>query len=247
MKSIYDQRFFKDHHAMTVHAARTIVPLVLEALPPVHSAVDLGCGVGTWLSVLIEHGVEDVLGLDGSWVGRELLEIPETQFREADMEGDLSFERKFDLAIALEVAEHLSPEKAETFVGSLTRAADFVVFSAAVPYQGGEGHLNEQWPDYWAELFERQGFDGIDLVRQRVWTDPQIPVWYRQNILLFVRSDQRERLSLPALDGATGRPLALVHPELYLLRLNQMSSLRGGWKSLRRGLRALVLRSTGRR
>jgi hypothetical protein len=63
--------------------------------------------------------------------------------------------RTFDLAICLEVAEHLPPEAAEGFIDSLTRLAPVVLFSAAITFQVGNQHLNGQWPDYWATLFRR--------------------------------------------------------------------------------------------
>ena len=237
MKQTYDHEFFKDHHAMTVYAARTILPIVLDALPSVRSTVDFGCGVGTWLSVLAEQGVEDLLGMDGAWVEKELLEIAEERFRKVDLERPIELDRRFDLAMALEVAEHLPPASAQGFVDSLTRASDFVLFSAAVPFQGGEGHVNEQWPDYWAGLFARCGFVPVDLVRRHIWKDRRVPVWYRQNLLLFVKESEKEHLDLDV-SAHEGLPLSLVHPDLYLLRMEGAMTLRGGWRALRRGLQA---------
>src|SRR4249920_1583207 len=136
----YKDKFYGNRDAQTAHAARTILGLTLELLPPVHSAVDVGCGVGTWLSVLRERGVATVRGFDGAWVREDRLTIPRDSFVAADLTQRIPESGKFDLAISVEVAEHLPPASAETFVDSLVGLSDFVVFSAAIPHQGGKHH-----------------------------------------------------------------------------------------------------------
>lgn len=208
------------------------------------SAVDFGCGLGTWLSVLQEQGVDEIQGLDGAWVNEALLEIPKEAFREVDFEGEtIDCGRRYDLAISLEVAEHISESSAARFIGSLTAASDFVLFSAAIPLQGGRGHVNEQWPDYWAELFGQRGFVPCDLVRGMIWNDSRIPVWYRQNTLLFVRQEQVHRIRGGEVGSFPATPLSVVHPDSYLSRV---SSLEGSWgtflKMLRKRARGLLKR-----
>ena len=114
--------------------------------------------------------------------------------------------RTFDLVQTLEVAEHLDEASADTFVDSLARHGDTILFSAAIPGQGGTHHVNEQWPSYWAEKFARAGYTAYDVIRPRIWADPQVQVWYRQNMLLFARSR--------VFEGAQPR-LDLVHPDLW--------------------------------
>ena len=230
----YESYFYANRYQQTVAAAGRILDLVLPRLPPIRSAVDVGCGVGAWLSVLQEKGVADIVGVDGAWVDDKLLKIPVEKFQRADLSGPLNLERKFDLAICLEVAEHLPPDRAEGFVAELAEAADFVLFSAAIPFQGGYGHLNEQWQTYWVDLFARQGFTVRDWVRPRLWTDTSIPVWYRQNLLLFVAEHRLPELA-PAPDGVVDAalPLDLVHPKDYLSKVDP-ESLRLGLAVFRR-------------
>lgn len=111
------------------------------------SAVDFGCRGGSWLSVFRDLGVETVYGIDGDWVDVSQLRIPVECFHAVALDGPLSLPSRFDLAICLEVAEHLPPERVMSFIGELCAAAPVVLFSAAIPHQGGVNHVNKQWPD----------------------------------------------------------------------------------------------------
>jgi SAM-dependent methyltransferase len=182
------------------------------------SVIDVGCGDGTWLSVFQELGVSDMVGLDGDYVDRRQLQIAQDQFRSIDLSSPFSFSRSFDLAMSLEVAEHLPPNSADGFVESLTRLAPVVLFSAAIPSQGGTHHLNEQWPGYWAGLFEARGYLPIDCIRARIWASKQVEWYYAQNLLLFVKASVvGENLSLRREYEKTNQhQLALVHPTRFL-------------------------------
>jgi SAM-dependent methyltransferase len=216
---VYDELFYRNHRERSLRSAREIVPVVLEFVRP-RRVVDVGCGVGQWLSVFSESGVEEVLGVDGDYVRPEMLLIPRERFVARDLSEPLGIEEKFDLAVSLEVAEHLHEEHAAGFVASLVALAPLVLFSAAVPLQGGTHHVNEQWPDYWARHFARHGYLPVDCVRPRVWDSEQVETWYAQNTLMYA--------SEAALDGnpalkserekTVGRPLNVVHPKSYLHR-----------------------------
>jgi hypothetical protein len=109
---------------------------------------------------------------------------------------------------------------AEGFVASLVAHGPAVVFSAAVPFQGGAGHVNEQWPAWWADRFAAAGYAAIDCLRPRLWADERVAYYYAQNTVLYV---SRERLGtdpeLAALHARHGGPpLPLVHPALHLAR-----------------------------
>ncbi len=86
---------------------------------------------------------------------------------------------------SLEVAEHLPPTTAETFVKCLCSHADVVLFSAAQPGQGGERHVNERKPSYWAGLFAANGFNAYDSIRPLLAENKVVAPWYRFNTLLF--------------------------------------------------------------
>ena len=119
-----------------------VVPIVLDLIRP-GSVVDVGCGLGEWLATFQEHGVSDILGIDGDYVDRDMLYIPQQDFKTIDLNRPFTLNRTFDLAVCLEVAEHLEAEHANDFVESLTRLAPIILFSAAIPLQSGTNHVNE--------------------------------------------------------------------------------------------------------
>jgi SAM-dependent methyltransferase len=182
--------------------------MVRELVRPA-SVLDVGCGAGTWLAAWRGAGISDVVGVDGDYVDRTKLQIPSDRFVPTELQEPFSLGRKFDLVQTLEVAEHLDETNADTFVESLARHSDTVLFSAAVPGQGGTHHVNEQWPSYWTEKFAKAGYTCYDILRPRIWADQRILWFYRQNILLFARGR-----TFDGFDGAEA-PLSLVHPEMW--------------------------------
>lgn len=213
---IYNEEFFKDRNAATRYAAEKILDIVTSVVPPIHSAADVGCGVGTWLSILVERGVNDVQGFDGPWVNNDLLQIPTDSFTESDLQKPLTTDKRYDLAISLEVAEHLPSECADTFVESLTGLSDFVLFSAAIPHQGGVNHLNEQWQSYWAGKFAEKNYLALDPVRSKIWADKQISIPYRQNIIVYVAKSRLSEIIEQTPQDVSS--LSVAHPELYEIR-----------------------------
>ena len=181
----YDDIFYFENRAGAVMSARAILSALLPHFE-CHSMVDFGCGTGTWLWVAHNFGVESIMGLDGDYVLPRHLMIPQDCFCAADLEKPVILEKKYDLAISMEVAEHLHKESADTFVESLCSAADIVLFSAAHPGQGGDGHINEQPMTYWTSKFDKHGFLPIE-IRQLFVGNEDIESWYRENIVLYVR------------------------------------------------------------
>jgi len=216
-------------HNTLIHntrAAQEIVPRIIELFNP-KSVVDVGCGIGTWLSVFKEKGIEDILGIDGDFVNQNRLTISVENFLPSDLEKKFQINRKFDLALSLEVAEHLRPESADTYIESLTSLSDIIIFSAAIPGQGGQNHLNEQWPDYWEKKFRSRGFISYDNFRTEFWENQKIEWWYRQNILLYAKVDN--------LNLVEKTPLRFVHPELFLNKNDEIKVLRKELVTLKDG------------
>jgi SAM-dependent methyltransferase len=192
----YTSEFFAQQGGESIASARIVVPIIMELIHP-RSVVDLGCGIGTWLAVFAEQNVADYVGIDGDYVDRSQLLIPPERFLGRDLTEPVELDMRFDLAVSLEVAEHLPAASAQVLVASLTQLAPVILFSAAVPGQGGTHHVNEQWPSYWASLFAERDFVTVDAVRPRIWEKKDVAWWYRQNTLLFVSAaatDTRMRL-----------------------------------------------------
>jgi SAM-dependent methyltransferase len=227
---VYTAKFYRELES-TRESAAQILPIVLELVKPA-SVVDVGCGIGDWLAVAAELGVHDFLGIDGGWVKQTQLVIPKEKFTEHDLATPLNLDRRFDLALSLEVVEHLPAAASRILVESLCRSADVILFSAAIPGQGGRHHVNEQWPDYWADLFQEYGYGCYDCLRPRIWNDPRIAWYYAQNCLIFARPPR------PGL-GSPARPLRLVHPILWS---TQIAHLKSPGKLLERLPKAIIAR-----
>jgi len=177
-----------DGPADNLQSAKVVVPIVCSLVQP-SSVVDVGCGSGSWLSVFLDNGVKRVLGLDGPYVDPSWLVISKDDFRSVNVGKAFDIEERFDLALSLEVAEHLHRTAAEEFIESLVKLAPVVLFSAAVPRQGGTHHVNEQWPDFWMNLFKKRRYAALDVIRKEIWKNPEVKYWYRQNIFLYVHED----------------------------------------------------------
>lgn len=203
----YGPAFFDKQAQASHRSADVILPVVFDLLECT-SVVDVGCGVGPWLKAAADRGIDEYLGVDGAWVPTDQLAIPAGRFHAHDLRQPLHLGREFDLAVCVEVAEHLPADAAATLVGTLTRLAPVVLFSAAVPDQGGDGHINEQWPAYWAELFATHGYLAHDCVRLPVWHDERADWWYRQNVLLYADRARRP----DGLREPVELPPALIHP-----------------------------------
>jgi SAM-dependent methyltransferase len=221
----YSNAFYDDLEAGSLRSASEIVPLIVDWLQP-RSVIDFGCGTGAWLSVFKRYGIQKILGLDGDYVDRKRLLIPADCFQPCDLTVPEKHVNNFDLVISLEVAEHFSEEYADDFILQLTGLAPVVIFSAAIPFQGGENHVNEQWPEYWSMKFEALDFVAIDCIRHRIWDNANVEWWYAQNMMLYVSKGQLARY--PRLKNArvtsSGSPRSLVHPRNYFQCQTSMKS-----------------------
>lgn len=205
----------EEHHNMI--APEIIVPFLIKNIQP-KSVVDVGCGIGTFLKVFSDNGIDDILGVDGEWTDKGLLAkyIDLNNYKVVDLEQNLVLNRRFDLAISLEVAEHLKENSADIMVKNLANLSDVIVFSAAFPGQGGQNHVNEQWPTYWQRKFNKHGYKLYDLLRPIFWENGQIPAWYRQNIFLYIKTNTKEEIILRKfLDIPVNSMINIVHPEYF--------------------------------
>lgn len=210
LRFAYDTAFFDDLSDGSFESAKVVLPIVQDLVKPT-SILDVGCGTGAWLAEWISLGVTDVIGIDGHYVDKSKLLIAPELFIPIDLQQPFSVERKFDLVQCLELAEHLDAAHADQFVESLSSHGKVVLFSAAIPGQGGTHHVNEQWLSYWIEKFAKVGFQPYDIIRPRIWNDRQIEVWYRQNILIF----SKECVFEDAAPSLMGSNYNVIHPEMW--------------------------------
>jgi SAM-dependent methyltransferase len=238
----YNAAFYTQQANESLLSARAVVPLVMDLVKPA-AVLDVGCGVGTWLRAFAENGVTDYLGLDGDYVNRADLRIPADRFRPTDLVHPPDLGRTFELAVCLEVAEHLPEAVAPELVGLLTRAAPVVLFSAAPPGQRGTNHITERWSAFWRARFAGRGFVRLDPFRPRIWRDRRVNWWYQQNLFLYVRA--AELGTRPALQAeyelAKEFPFELLHEQVFAPLIQPpglgatLRALPGAaWRTLRR-------------
>lgn len=184
-------------------SAAVLCPMLVEAFEP-KTAIDVGCGEGWFVRELEQCGV-NATGVDGAWVdGVQHVDLTAPPYPELG---------RFDMALCLEVAEHVPARCARDLVRWLVSLAPIVVFSAALPGQGGTGHVNEQWPAYWRDLFAAERYQGTGGLRPRIWDDERVEGWYRNNLLVFIGKDDASVSTNFDWDGCP----SLVHPYLWKL------------------------------
>ena len=179
----YDENFYRARRKAGLYKSAAEVLSVVGRFIHPRSVIDLGCGTGEWLAAWQNLFGTEIFGVDGDYVDRSQLSVDEKFFHPANLEERVNLNRRFDLVESLEVAEHLSPARADSFVEDLTRLGDVILFSAAIPAQGGTNHVNEQWQSYWAEKFLRLGYVAVDCIRPEIWDNKNIWAHYCQNIL----------------------------------------------------------------
>lgn len=165
----YRKDDYTDQVAPSLLSARRVLPLVIELLSP-RSILDVGCGAGSWMAAALELGIEDVLGIEGGHPSDDALQVPRDMILTRDLRDPVDLGRTLDLAISVEVAEHIPAEFADRFVLLLGNQTDAVLLSATVHGQGGLRHVNEQWPDCWADRLAPHGFQCFDPFRLTLGT-----------------------------------------------------------------------------
>lgn len=215
---------------------------VIDGIVKPRTVIDVGCGEGWWASAFAAAGCE-ATGIERQTPatvapGVRIVEFDLTRIADG---GRPKLPGRFDLAVCLEVAEHLPERAARPLVGWLTELAAAVVFSAAIPDQRGDGHLHERWPDYWAAVFAEHGYHVTGALRFLFWTDGRVAPWYAQNMLLAADDATRERL-LRWFLHPLAQPFSIVHPAVFAVRAEEarfwLAYLQAGGSSER--LRALA-------
>lgn len=191
--SIYNTDYFAGIEETAVRSAAPMAESIIEYFEPA-SVLDIGCGTGALLHELRERGAT-VRGLEYSdaalaYCRRRGLDVAKFDLEspEAPLPGEV-----FDLAVSMEVAEHLPEKVADRFVDLLCQTAPQVVFTAATPGQGGADHVNEQPHQYWIDKFGARGYRFLpkpSLEFRSAWEHQDVAPWYVHNLMLFSRSSQ---------------------------------------------------------
>jgi cyclopropane fatty-acyl-phospholipid synthase-like methyltransferase len=150
------------------------------------SYLDIGCGSGAMVKLARRLNIE-AFGLD-------LIEHPEEWLRAVDLRQPYSMGRTFALVSSFEVAEHIPPKDATTFIQTVTdhvREGGLLIFSAAHPGQGGEGHVNLQPASWWRGRIDPRGMTYQPELTSRLshaWTILSTPMyWLAANVQVFSR------------------------------------------------------------
>lgn len=237
-KTHYDDSFYQYQMEGSGLSASETVPIIFDLFKP-RSVIDIGCGTGGWLRAFKEIcNIDDIQGVDGDYVKTENLRIPADKFKSYDLTTFYNAGRQFDLAITLEVGEHLPDSSSNDFVKSLVTASRKIIFSAAIPGQGGTFHINEQFPEYWVQKFAIHGYVPVDFLRKKIWNNNKIEWWYRQNMLIFIHKD--ELANYPQLQEPFLKTdpqfITRIHPEIIRWKEKDIARLKNPIKNLRHQL-----------
>jgi len=196
------------NHAKNLHSLggpQAALPVLFANSRPA-SLLDVGCGTGTWLRAALDFGIADVFGVDGVEIPRDKLQVSTEKVRHQDLAEPWNLGKQFDIVICFEVAEHLDKAFAPILVDALVRHGDVIYFSAACPGQGGQHHVNCQWPTYWQKLFNDRGYACCDALRWQLWELEAVEPWYRQNLFAARHAPQEA--------GKEPRIPSVIHPEM---------------------------------
>jgi SAM-dependent methyltransferase len=217
----YSFEFYQKNEIDAQKSAQVIAPIIFDLIKP-KSVIDIGCGLGAWLTEFKKNGAEEILGIDGDDVNKDWLSIPQVCFKNIDISQSFELNRKFDLLLCLEVAEHLSAEFSCILIDNITAISNVILFSAAIPRQDGVNHLNEQWQSYWADIFYQKGFIPLDIIRPKIWNNENVCFWYRQNIFLYVHKDNLTNYSILTENNEHSQSIIfdIIHPTLWDIKWN---------------------------
>lgn len=195
--NIYDERFFANTIKFESESARAVADILIKQFKP-NSVIDIGCGVGIYLKEFASRNVE-ILGYDGAPAAIKQ-SLAGGKIKLHDLCQPLKLEKKFDLCLCIEVAEHLPEKCADTLIKTLVNLSDVIIFTAAAPGQGPRsmGHINEQEHMYWIDKFKDSDFDHYkelsnDLSKKMI--EKKVVWWITKNLMIFKKSFPSRRIS----------------------------------------------------
>ena len=217
--STYEESYYSRRKDLSFSSAQKIL-CILKDFYSFTSAVDFGCGTGTWLKACMELSCRTIQGFDG-FADPSSLCIPPECFSQKRLGEKIDLTKIYDLAVCLEAAEHVEEKFSDLIVENLTNASKVILFSAALPGQGGTNHLNEQPPEFWQKKFMAHRYTQLDIIRPIIWDEPAVAWWYKQNIFLYVHAESIEALKLPDHPNLFAQK-HIVHPECLISKITEI-------------------------
>lgn len=185
----YRPSYYESIHEEAVASRDEVFQVLIEMgiLQEGHNIIDMGCGTGSWGFNLERFDMDlEYRGMDFG-VPTDKLHIPKELYFDVDLRKKLRRDH-YDLVLSLEVAEHIEEEYSDIFIENLVRYGDTILFSAAIPGQGGVQHKNEQWQSYWAKKFEKHGYYPYkEDIRDKFWHNEKVSIWYTENMVLYIK------------------------------------------------------------
>lgn len=191
MSNYYNQEYFKSEIFDYDYSA--IADAIIGQYDP-KSVIEFGCGNGDLSRAFAEKGIR-VEAIDGyatpDFGNNDLIRFTKVNLNNADeVEKFLaSLQGSFDVAFSSEVGEHLDPAVSPLLIKWMTAVSDTVIFSSAVPEQGGDGHINCRPREYWHKIFKQHGFMIADTIREKIRDNHKVARWYRHNLIDFCRTN----------------------------------------------------------
>jgi len=186
---IYDSEYY-DHvvEGPAIKSAGVISDSIIAEFKP-KRVIDVGCGTGALLEALREKGCE-VKGLEYSNAALEYCRARQLNVSKFNLGKDIFNDNcTFDVAISIEVAEHLPERVSDRYIDLLTKLSHTIIFTAAPPGQGGKGHVNEHPPSYWLSKYRQRGFEyNVELsnrLKESWKAFGSVQSWYFQNLMIF--------------------------------------------------------------
>jgi SAM-dependent methyltransferase len=189
--TLYQTDYFDEGIFSTDYGA--LAGAIFSAYKP-KKIIEFGCGPGHLTRALAKLGAS-VVALD-AFSSPDFGDYPNVKFDKIDLNDSALLSRfltgkQFDMAICTEVAEHLQPSSSEHLIRCLTGCAPVVIFSAAIPHQGGHGHINCADRGFWHGLFVKYDFKVVDSLRKKLRGNESLAIWYKLNVLDYI-STQRD-------------------------------------------------------
>lgn len=201
---MYSKNYYSRHANGSLNSANRILSLLSEFIHP-NSVADIGCGTGTWGFTAEKIWGAQIFAFDRHRYDDCDMYISAEKYFQCDLRQKTRLGR-YDLAICVEVIEHIDQNYEDIVIDNLCACSDTLLFSGALPFQGGTGHINERPFSYWLEKFNMRGYTMIQDIRWSIWDQSDIEIWYRNNIMFLMKTTTKNK--------PTPYPVDIIHPQM---------------------------------